>query len=208
MQEAEELIVDALSRYGIPPAASRNLIRRAKKKSGLGDRPVDWVRLMEGPLIQEIQEIIPIFQGKGEYEAALSRLREWARKQRTAPTREEPPAPERVQKVNLESAEARQRLLSELAREEGAMGVALIRKGQVEMRFPGASQALPLMIYAAHRLISKRRPYRVAYLVVRDAQVLLRPLGDYVVAVAMRKGANLGRVLARLYELQPEGGAE
>jgi len=209
MQEAEELIVDALSRYGIPPAASRNLIQRARRKSGLGDRPADWVRLAEGPLIEEIQAIIPIFQGTGDYEEALERLREWARRQRAvAPPPKEAPPPERVRKVDLSSAEARERLLSELAREEGTVGVALIRNGRAEMRFPGASASLPRLLYAAHQLVARRRPYRVAYLVVQEAQVFLRPLGEYVVAVVTKRGANLGRVLTRLSELQPEGGSE
>ncbi len=208
MQEAEELIVSALSRYGIPPAASRNLIQRARRKSGLGDRPADWVRLAEGPLIEEIQAIIPVFRGGGDYQEALAKLREWARGRATVPTLPEAPEPASGRRVDLRRPEVRERLLAELAREEGTVGVALIRNGKAEMRFPGASASLPRLLYAAHQLVARRRPYRVAYLVVQEGQVFLRPLGEYVVAVVTKRGANLGRVLSRLSELQPEGGSE
>ncbi len=205
MQEAEELIVEALSNYGIPPAASRNLIQRARKKSGLGDRPADWVRLAEGPLLAEIQGIIPVFRGGGAYAEAVARLRELARRAEPAPS---PSAPRAARRVNLDDAAERERLLVELAREEGAMGVALIRNGRAEMRFPGAPSGLPRLLFAAHRLIGRRRRYRVAYLVVKEAQVFLRPLGEYVVALVTKRDANLGRVLTRLAELSAEGGQE
>jgi len=205
MQEAEEILLEALSRYGIPPAASRNLIERARERSGLGRSPADWVRLAEGPLIEEIQEIIPIFQGKGEYQEALMRLRAWAQRHAALPLHDED-APARVRTVDLSDRAARERLLAELAREEGTVGVALIRNGNAEMRFPKASANLPRLLYAAHQLVARRRPYKVAYLVVKEAQVFLRPLGEYVVAVVTKRGANLGRVLTRLSELQVEGG--
>ncbi len=205
MQEAEELIVEALSSYGIPPAASRNLILRARKRSGLGDRPADWVRLAEGPLLSEIQNIIPVFTGGGAYAEAIERIKAMARRQAPAPREE---APRAVRRVNLADAAERERLLTELAREEGALGVALIKSGRAEMRFPGASQGLPRLLFAAHQLIARRRGYRVAYLVVKEAQVFLRPLGEYVVAVVTKRDANLGRVLTRLAELSAEGGQE
>ncbi len=203
MQEAEELIVEALSSYGIPPAASRNLIQRARRRSGLGDRPSDWVRLAEGPLLAEIQNIIPVFSGGGAYAEAVARLKAMVRQKATAPQAE---APRAVRPVDFSDPAKRERLLAELAREEGVMGVALIQSGRAEMRYPGVSQALPRLLFAAHQLVARRRGYRVAYLVVKEAQVFLRPLGEYVVAVVTKRGANLGRVLARLAELSAEGG--
>ncbi len=209
MQEAEEILVDTLSGYGIPPAAGRNLIKKAREKSGLGDRPADWVRLAEGPLLEEIQAIIPVFQGTGAYADALVRLRRLARRGAPPPPQAPAsPAARRVRWVNLADPAQRERLLSELAREEGAIGVALLANGEAEMRFPGASGNLPRLFYAAHRVLSRRRPYRVGYFATGEAEVFFRPLGKYVAVLVTRKGANLGRVLTRLAELQAEGGFE
>ncbi len=201
MPEAEELIVEALSSYGIPPAASRNLIQRARRKNGLGDRPEDWVRLMEGPLLAEIQNVIPIFRMGGAYAEALRVLK--GRLPAPAPA---PEAPRPRTAYRLTEPEGRKRLLADLAREEGVFGVALLSPGRAELRFPGAGPHLPPMLYAAHRMVAKRRPYRLAYVLVKDAQVFLRPLGEYVVTVVAKRGANLGRILARLAELGLEGG--
>jgi len=209
MQEAEEILVDTLSRYGIPPAAGRNLIKQARKKSGLGDRPMDWVRLAEGPLLEEIQAIIPIFKGGGDYAKALASLRKLAEDDGGVELAEEDaPPPEEGRQVNLEDPRERERLLSELARENGAIGVALIRQDQVEMRFPGASENLPRLLYTAHRLFYERRPYLVGYFTTAQAQVFFRPLGEYIAVVVTRRGANLGRMLTRLAELQAKGGSK
>ncbi len=204
-QEAEEIVIEALSSYGIPPAASRNLIQRARKRSGLGDRPADWVRLLEGPLLAEIQNIIPVFRGGGAYAEAIERVRALARSTSvpSAPVRARP-----LRRVDLGDPAERERLLTDLAREEGTIGVALVRNGRAEMRFPGASSGFPRLLFAAHRLISRRRDYRVAYLLVKEAQVFMRPLGEYVVAVVAKRDANLGRVLTRLSELAVKGGQE
>ncbi len=201
MPEAEELIVEALESYGIPPAASRNLIERARRKNGLGTRPEDWVRLMEGPLLAEIQRVIPVFRLGGRYAEALKALK---RRLPPPPPPREAPAQKRL--YRLAEAGERKRLLAELAREEGVTGVALLAAGRAELRFPGAGPHLPRMLYAAHRMVAKRRPYRLTYVLVKDAQVFLRPLGEYVVTVVAKRGANLGRILARLAELGIEGG--
>jgi len=204
MPEAEELIVEALSSYGIPPAATRNLIQRARRKNGLGDRPEDWVRLMEGPLLDEIQRIIPVFQPGGRYAEVLRTL-----KSQLPPPQSPPPAAPAPQALyRLKEDGERKRLLADLAREDGVVGVGLLGNGRAELRFPGAGAHLPPMLYAAHRMIARRRPYRLTYVLVKDAQVFLRPLGEYVVTVVAKRSANLGRILARLAELGPEGGQE
>ena len=204
MREAEEIITQALSTYGIPPKATRNLIQRARKRSGLGESPADWLALAEGPLLEEIQRIIPVFNLSGEYARAVEALRELVSAQALA-EREGGGGPRRVA---VEDAEERSRLVREFARERGVVGVGFVSERGFELRFRELSEGLGPMILAAHRLFGRRRPYRVAYLVVEEAALFMRPLGSYVFVVAARRGRNLGRLLSRLLELEAEGGRE
>ena len=208
MHKAEETIVNALLSYGIAPEGIQNVIERARRKSGLGHRLEDWLLLAEQYIPAELEKIIPAFsKDRGEYAQALANLRNLVRQRANAQASPTPAQPVK-RPVNLEDEAERERLLAELAREEGALGVALIEKNHALMRFPGARPELPRLLYAAHRLIGRRRRYRVAYLVVKEAQVFLRPLGKYVIVVMTKRGANLGRVLTRLGELASEGGQE
>ena len=205
MAQEEEAITDALSTFGIPPAAAKNLLQRAKHRAGPLLTPADWARFLKGPLLEEIQKIIPVFRPVGAYAALIQRFEDAAR---SAPVSTPPPvdteARETVRFFDLEDLTQRQRLLSEVAREEGALGVMLVWPGGALARFPGGSKALPPLLYAAHRVLA-RRPYRVGYILLEEAILLVRPLGRYLLAVVARKNANRGRFMTRLLEVD-EGG--
>jgi len=205
MPQEEEAITDALSTFGIPPAAAKNLLRRAKLRSGPLLAPADWVRFLKGPLLEEIRKIIPVFRPVGAYADLIQRFEDEARR---PPVPTPPPvdteARENVRFYDLEDPATRQRLLTEVAREEGTLGVMLIWPGGAQVRFPGAAKTLPPLIYAAHRVLA-RRPYRVGYILFEDAVLLARPLGRYLLVVVAKKDANLGRYMTRLLEVK-EGG--
>ncbi len=205
MPQEEEAITEALSTFGIPPAAVKNLLRRAKLRSGPLLVPADWVRFLKGPLLEEVQKIIPVFRPVGAYADLIRRFEEEARR---PPVPTPPPvdteARENVRFYDLEDPATRQRLLAEVAREEGTLGVMLIWPGGAQVRFPGGAKTLPPLIYAAHRVLA-RRPYRVGYILFEDAVLLARPLGRYLLVVVAKKDANLGRYMTRLLEVN-EGG--
>lgn len=209
MRDPEEVLIEALSYYGISPAATRNLIERARERSGLGKSPEDWLALAEGPLVEEVREIIPVFPGmaKGSrYAEAVKRLRE-----ELSPLPKPPPRannPGKKRRYRLSDPKDREALLSQVAREAQAVGVALVSKEGQATRLPGVSEEWPRLLLAAHRLLSRRRPYRVGYLVVEGGEVYFRSLGDYLLVVLTRRGANTGRILNMLAAIEAEEGGK
>ena len=203
MQEAEQLIIEALSTYGIPPAAAKNLIRRAMARVAPGEASKRWLQLARGPLVEEIRQVIPVFQVNGPYAEAVAKIEQLARARR-------PKTPPTSGRENLQldpnDPRSRQDLLRHLAREEGVVGVMLLGPTISEARFPGGSANLPRLLFAAHRLALSRRGYRFAYLVTREAQIFLRPLEAFLVAVITRPEVNLGKIRKRLTELSLKGG--
>jgi len=198
--DPETIIVNALDRYGIPPRASRYLIEQARERAQLGTSPEDWVRLVEGPLLEELRDIIPVFNMSGDYAKARDRLLELARKARVEESIKRSVSGVRVRRrIDPEDPETREQVAAELAREEGALAVIWAWPGGAETR--GASEQFARLLFASHVLLRRRGDYRVAYLMVKGARVLMRPLGEHVLALVAKPTANLGKLLSKLLEV-------
>jgi hypothetical protein len=106
--------------------------------------------------------------------------------------------------IKLDSPEARRDLVLELAKMENVIGVVLDTSYGRESRMPGYEEGSLSILKVAHRLLSLRGGYRVFYTVLREAQLVLRPLGSDWLAVLARSEANLGQLLYRLSRIEAD----
>ena len=211
MPQIERLIIEALTDY-VSPVAAQNLFDRALRRAAVNPETLDaagWLRFITGPLLDELQTILPIREPTGSLRRLIRNLEESAQKQpqvQPPPTRRGPPtinAP-RLQ-IDLADPAARERMASALAREEGVSGVLLQGPDYQEARLPGVEDLAPILA-VANNLLQKQKPYKIFYSVFGDGHVLIRPLGSALVAVVAKRHANLGRLMHVLNSYEAKGG--
>ncbi|AEB11060.1 hypothetical protein [Marinithermus hydrothermalis] len=211
MREAQRLIIEALSHYVSEPAA-RNLLQRTLTQDGRAAEtlsPRDWAALVEGALFQNLQAIIPIPSLPSELRRVVRLLHAMTPAEDAAPPLETDPSPSPnlpARKVDLTHPEARAALAQELAREEGVTGVVIHGPTYQEVRLPDRAEELVQLLEISHRLLSRQQPYQAFYAVFAEGQLVLRPLGDALIAVIGRPETNLGRILHTLSSLEAQGG--
>ena len=213
MSQTERLIIEALTDY-VSPAAAQNLLNRTIRRSGLDPGSLDdagWLEFVNGPLLTELQNILPIREPTGSLRRLIRNLGENARNStpeqpKEPPIRRGPPTINVPQiQIDLADPAARERLVSGLAREEGVSGVLLQGPNFQEMRLPGVEDLAPILA-VANNLLQKQKPYKIFYSVFGDGQVLIRPLGSALVAVVGKRQANLGRLMHVLNSYEAKGG--
>ena len=213
MPQIERLIIEALTDY-VSPTAAQNLMDRALRRSAINPSALDatgWLQFITGPLMNELQAVLPIREPTGSLRRLIRSLEENAQKTQSPqpaspPVRRGPPtinAP-RLQ-VDLSDPGARERLASGLAREEGVSGVLLQGPDYQEARLPGVEDLAPI-IAVANNLLQKQKPYKIFYSVFGEGHVLIRPLGPALVAVVAKRHANLGRLMHVLNSYEAKGG--
>ncbi len=210
MREAQRLIIEALSHYVSEPAA-RNLLQRTLTQDGRAAEtlsPKDWAALVEGALFRNLQAIIPIPSLPGELRRVVRLLHAMTPPEDAAPPLETDPSPSNLptRKVDLTRPDARAALAQELAREDGVTGVVIHGPDYQEVRLPGRAEELVQLLEISHRLLSRQHPYQAFYAVFAEGQLVLRPLGDALIAVIGRPETNLGRILHTLSSLEAQGG--
>jgi len=207
--DVEAKIIEALMAY-VSRGAAEGLLRRVLHKARKNPRmmgPGEWIELIEGPLLAELRQVLPIAGQVPPLKALVKALRQAQAvpistpavpaSLPSAPTLELPP-----DWLDLSEAEARVSLLQELARFEGVIGVAVQTPWGSEIRLPEDSGELPMLVGTAHRLLSLRQPYAMFYTVMGNAQLMVRGMGQSWVAVLADHDANPGHLLYRLRQLQ------
>ncbi|PZA05893.1 hypothetical protein [Meiothermus sp. Pnk-1] len=198
--DIEQQVLEALSSY-VSRGAALNLLQRAIKAGGRPPlSPEDWARVIEGPLMRELTQVLPVRGVLPPFKAILAKLR-------SSPTPppapvpspdEEPEAPPPLEQIPLSDPVARQGLVQNLARLEGVVGVILETPYGREVRAPGLGPEFARMVGTAHRLIVTRGSYSMFYTVLESAQLLIRPMRVGWIAVLARGEANLGALMYRL----------
>ena len=200
LNNTEQKVIEALSQL-ISPLAASSLLKRA-----LGERPPDllgphaWAELIEGSLQRELEGILPM-------NGLLPELQKLVQQLRAAPPPQPPQEPtleiaDLGKYINLQSEQERQSLVLELARGEGVLAVVLESSYGQECRLGSYSESLVGLLSTAHRLLDRKGSYRLLYTVFREAQLVLRPLGQGYLAVLTRKEANLGQLLYRMSRIE------
>lgn len=201
LENTEQKIIEALSQV-ISPLAASSLLRRAlggQSPNVLGPR--GWAELIEGPLQQELNGILPMSGLLPELQQLVQQLKAQPQNpQRVqAPTLE---ATDLTEYIDLQSEQDRHRLVLEMARREGTLAVVLDSGYGQEYRLGKHNESLMGLLSIAHRLLDRNGRYRVFYTVFREAQLVLRPLGQGYLAVLTRNEANLGQLLYRMSKIE------
>ncbi len=211
MPQIERLIIEALTDY-VSPTAAQNLFDRSLRRSAVNPETLDaagWLRFVTGPLLEELQTILPVREPTGSLRRLIRGLEDSVQKRPPAqptPVRRGPPtinAPRLL--VDLADPSSRERLASGLAREEGVSGVLLQGPDYQEARLPGVEDLAPILA-VANNLLQKQKPYKIFYSVFGEGHVLIRPLGPALVAVVAKRHANLGRLMHVLNSYEAKGG--
>jgi len=202
--DIERTIIEALSQL-VSRAAAFNLLQRARASMGLKGQvltPAAWIELIEGPLQQELGKALPMNGLYGPLGTLVKQIKSQAEqiKDPTITIQEVIP----FEYIRLDSPEARRDLVLELAKVEDVIGVVLDTSYGRESRMPGYEESSLSILKVAHRLLSLRGGYRVFYTVLREAQLVLRPLGGDWLAVLARNEANLGQLLYRLSRIEAD----
>lgn len=196
--------------------AAEGLLRRVLHKARKNPKamgPGEWIELIEGPLLAELRQVLPISGQVPPLRSLVKALRQVQAPLPSAPvapvapaTPTSPPADPTLELppdwLDLSEAEVRLGLLQELARFEGVIGVAVQTPWGSEIRLPEDSGELPMLVGTAHRLLSLRQPYAMFYTVMGNAQLMVRGMGQSWVAVLADHDANPGHLLYRLRQLQ------
>lgn len=208
--DIEQQVLQALSQY-VSHGAAENLLKRAIKARGRPPlSPGDWAQVIEGPLMRELGQILPV-------RGVLPPLRTLLAKLRSSPTpppgptpppEEESPVSPPLEQVFLPDPVARQGLVQSLARMEGVSGVILETPYGRETRVQGLGPEFVRMVGTAHRLLVTRGGYTLFYTVLESAHLLIRPLGTGWIAVLARSEANLGTLMYRLRSIEGLQGIE
>jgi len=206
--DVEAKIVQALMGY-VSRGAAEGLLRRVlhkAHKNPLMMGPQEWVELIEGPLLAELRQALPINGQIPPLKKLLKELRQ-LRVSASSPAAQaeaplEPTLELPLDWLDLSDGEVRLGLLQELARIEGVLGVAIQTPWGQEIRLPEDSGELPVLVNTAHRLLSLRQPYAMFYTVLGNAQLMVRGMGQSWVAVLANHDANPGQLLYRLRQLQ------
>ncbi len=201
LDKTAQKIIEALSQV-VSPLAASSLLKRA-----LGGQPPEalepqrWAELIEGPLQREIKGILPLNGLLPELKQLAQQLKTQARSPQpvAAPTLE---VTDLAEYIDLQSESERQRLVLELARKEGVLAVMLESSYGRELRLGSYSESLVELLSTMHRLLDRKGSYRVFYTVFREAQLVLRPLGQGYLAVLTRNEANLGQLLYRMGKIE------
>ncbi|MDT7919522.1 MAG: hypothetical protein RQ868_02900 [Meiothermus sp.] len=202
MDNIEQKVVEALSLV-ISPLAASSLLKRA-----LGGRspellgPQGWAELIEGPLQQELRGILPMSGFLPELEKLARQLKAQRPQQAQAPAQPTLETTDPTEQINLQSAQEREKLVLELARGEGVLAVVLESSYGREYRLGAHNESLMELLTTMHRLLERKGSYRVFYTVLREAQLVLRPLGRGYLAVLTRNEANLGQLLYRMGKIE------
>jgi len=212
MPQTERLIIEALSDY-VSPTAAQNLYMRALQRSAVNPAALDdsgWLQFVTGPLLDELQTILPIREPTGALRRLIHDLEESSQKRTEPPARPPirrgPPTINAPQlQVDLSDPASRELLASSLAREEGVSGVLLQGPDYQEARLPGIEDLAPILS-VVNNLLQKRKPYKIFYSVFQEGHVLIRPLGPALVAVVAKRHANLGRLIHVLNSYEAKGG--
>lgn len=200
--DIEHAIIEALSGL-VSRSAAENLLGRARALTKNRElTPAGWIELIEGPLQRELGQILPM---QGLY----APLRKIVKQLKTHAARSKDPT-ETLQElipyeyIKLDSPQARFDLVLELAKMDDVLGVMLSTPYGWENRLPELGQEFLGILNMAHRLLSLRGGYRVFYTVLREAQLVLRPLGNSWLAILARNEANLGQLLYRLGRIEAD----
>jgi hypothetical protein len=206
--DVEAKIIEALMGY-VSRGAAESLLRRVlhrARKNPLAMGPQEWIELIEGPLLAELRQVLPINGQIPPLKGLVKGLRQVRESVSSPVVRAEAPLEPTLELpldwLDLSEAEVRLKLLQELARVEGVLGVAIQTPWGQEIRLPDDSGDLPLLVSTAHRLLSLRRPYTMFYTVMGNAQLMVRGMGQSWVAVLADHDANPGHLLYRLRQLQ------
>ncbi|WP_233498300.1 hypothetical protein [Meiothermus sp. QL-1] len=184
----------------VSPLAARSLLRRALGPRGperLG--PEGWAKLIEGPLQQELANVLPGNALPPELRRLVRELRAGAVSRPAFPTLE---ATDLTEYVDLRSEEDCRALVQDLARGEGVLAVVLDSAYGQECRLGSFNTGLVAMLGTVHRLLARKGDYRVFYTVFREAQLVLRSLHHGYLAVLTRSEANLGQLLFRMDKIE------
>lgn len=206
--DVEAKIIEALMGY-VSRGAAESLLRRVlhrARKNPLVMGPQEWIEFIEGPLLAELRQVLPITGQIPPLKGLVKGLRQ-VRASASSPVVQaeaplEPTLELPLDWLDLSEAEVRLSLLQELARVEGVLGVAIQTPWGQEIRLPEDSGELPVLVNMAHRLLSLRQPYAMFYTVLGNAQLMVRGMGQSWVAVLADHDANPGHLLYRLRQLQ------
>ncbi|HEU4741510.1 MAG TPA: hypothetical protein VFS50_07945 [Meiothermus sp.] len=202
--DIEQQVLEALSLY-VSRGAAENLLKRAIKAGGRAPlSPGDWARVIEGPLMRELAQILPVKGVLPPFKAILAKLHSSTTPPRnpTPSFDDEPEIPPPLERVPLSDPAARQGLVQSLARLEGVAGVILETPYGRETRVQGLGPEFVRMVGTAHRLLVTRGSYSMFYTVLESAQLLIRPMGIGWIAVLARGEANLGTLMYRLRNIE------
>lgn len=204
MNDTERKIIEALSRV-ISPVAASNLLKRALRGQSpdlLGPR--SWVELLEGPLQRELMGVLPVSGLIPDLQRLVRQLRAQTPSPEVVrdPTRPTLETTDLTEYVDLEREQDRQGLVLELARGEGVLAVVLDSVHGQECRLGAYTDSLVGLLSTVHRLLDRKGSYRVFYTVLREAQLVLRPLDRGYLAVLTRNETNLGQLLYRMSKIE------
>ncbi|WP_276957277.1 hypothetical protein [Allomeiothermus silvanus] len=201
--DIEQQVLEALNLY-VSRGAALNLLKRAIKAGGGAPlSPEDWVRLIEGPLMRELGQILPVRGVLPPFKAILAKLRSSPAPRNPTPSfAEEPETTPPLERVPLSNPTARQGLVQSLARLEGVAGVILETPYGREVRIQGLGPEFVRMVGTTHRLLVTRGSYSLFYTVLESAQLLIRPMEAGWIAVLARSEANLGTLMYRLRNIE------
>jgi hypothetical protein len=204
LNDTEQKITEALSQV-VSPAAAASLLRRALRGQSpdlLGPRA--WAELLEGPLQRELSGILPISGLLPDLQKLVRQLKAQTQSLEGVqnPARPTLESTDRNEYINLQSEQDRQNLVLELARGEGVLAVVLESGYGQEYRLGSHNESLLGLLSIAHRLLDRKGSYRLFYTVFREAQLVLRPLGQGYLAVLTRNEANLGQLLYRMGKIE------
>lgn len=201
MDNTERKVIEVLAQV-ISPLAASGLLRRAlrgQSPQALG--PHGWAELIEGPLQRELMGILPMSGLLPELQQLVRQLRAQPQspQQAQAPTLE---TAYPTEYIDLQSEQDRHNLVLEIARREGVLAVVLESSYGQEYRLGNQNESLVGLLSTMHRLLDRKGRYRVSYTVFREAQLVLRPLGQGYLAVLTRNEANLGQLLYRMSRIE------
>lgn len=110
-----------------------------------------------------------------------------------------------VRVYDLADAAEQDRLLVDLARNEGVLGALLCdARGQpLRMRLPRGGEEIARVAAVTAQML--KRPWRLLTMQLGEQHLSVRPLGEHMVAV-VSEGANLGRLLAELQLIRSHPG--
>lgn len=201
--ETERRIVEALSQV-ISPVAAERLLQRAVGKQSKPKNPKAWVEVIEGPLKQELTDVLPISGLIPSLQALVKELKSQISKVER-PTRPAMPTLEMAPStdyIDLEDEHTRRELVRELARWEGVLAVVLESVHGRESRLGAYTDSLYTILSVGHWLLERRGKYRVFYTVLQGAQLVIRPMEGGWIGVITRQETNLGQLLYRLGRIE------